>query len=69
MDSAVDYGADRLRAMCAAAPLDCQFVDMRGVSMPISGDRIHPTQDVRTIAPTPASDSKVFLGACPSRTL
>jgi hypothetical protein len=47
MDAAIDYGVNKLSGMCASAPLDCHFVDIRNAGIPVGDDNVHPTEAVR----------------------
>lgn len=47
MNAAIDYGAGRMRAVCESSPIECHFADVRGLTVPVGGDGIHPTPEVR----------------------
>ncbi len=42
MTAPVDYGSERLKTVCAAAPLDCHVADVRNVTIVTGFDGIHP---------------------------
>jgi lysophospholipase L1-like esterase len=39
----VDYGTEKIKAVCDSAPLDCKFADMRDLNPPRIWDGVHPT--------------------------
>lgn len=44
-EQAIDYGTDHLLRICEQSTLDCHFADPRNLTIPLSWDGIHPTQE------------------------
>lgn len=46
-NAAIDYIISTFQGVCGASPVECHFVDVRGLGVTPGGDLVHATPEVR----------------------